>query len=237
MREAMPVDPVMNEPSDTRLDTKGLLRLMAWLSPAFPIGGFAWSGGLERAVADGLVANAQDLRGWLSSLLCHGALWNDAVLMSHAWRQAESEKALADVAALGLGLAGSAERFSETLSLGKAFIAAASAWPHPVFERLPSDVPFPVAVGAVSAGHDVPCAQALAAFLHAAVSQAVSAGIRLSVSGQAEGVAIISGLEALIDEISTRASSAKLDDLGGSTVQAEISCLRHETQHSRLFRS
>jgi len=47
------------------VDTKALLRLMAWLSPAFPIGGFAYSGGLERAVHDGLVRDAAGLGGWL----------------------------------------------------------------------------------------------------------------------------------------------------------------------------
>ncbi len=233
----LPVDPALNKPTDAALDTKALLRLMAWLSPAFPIGGFAWSGGLERAVADGLVGNARDLQQWLSTVLSHGALWNDAVLFAEAWRQAENEGALADVASLGLALAGSGERFSETLSLGKAFVTAAAAWPHPVFARLGSDLPFPVAVGAVAAGHGVPLVPALAAFLHAAVSQAVSAGIRLSIAGQAEGVAIVASLEALIDAVSQKAASTRLDDLGGAAVQAEIASLRHETQHSRLFRS
>nr|WP_246091783.1 urease accessory protein UreF [Rhizobium smilacinae] len=227
----------MNEAMEASYDTKTLLRLMAWLSPAFPIGGFAWSGGLERAVADGLVKNAGDLQGWIETVLCHGALWNDAVLLAEAWRQVGNETALNEVAALGLALAGSAERFSETLSLGKAFVTAAVAWPHPVFDRLPADLPFPVAVGAVAAAHGVPCSQALAAFLHAAVSQAVSAAIRLSVAGQAEGVAIVAGLEALIDDLSQRVASTTLDDLGGAAVQAEIASLRHETQHSRLFRS
>lgn len=219
------------------LDTQALLRLMAWLSPAFPIGGFAWSGGLERAVCDGLVKDAESLADWLSTLLRHGALWNDAVLFSEAWRQFESEAALKETAELGLALAGSAERFTETLSLGKAFVVAASAWPHPVFDRLPSDVPFPAAVGAVAAAHDVPLDQALAAYLHATVSQSVSSGIRLGISGQADGVAILASLEGLLGEIAELAARSSLDDLGSATVQAEITSLRHETQNSRLFRS
>jgi urease accessory protein len=235
--EAVPDDPRMSGQADDPLDTRALLRLMAWLSPAFPIGGFAWSGGLERAVADGLVKNAGDLRDWLATLLGHGALWNDAVLFCEAWRRADDDVALRQVAALGLALAGSAERFGETLSLGTGFATAASAWPHPVLERLPKDVPFPVAVGAVAASHGVPAGQALAAYLHAAVSQAVSAGIRLSVAGQAEGVAILAALEGKVEEVSCRAAEATLDDLGGAAVQAEIASLRHETQHSRLFRS
>ncbi|MCJ9669915.1 MULTISPECIES: urease accessory protein UreF [unclassified Neorhizobium] len=210
---------------------------MAWLSPAFPIGGFAYSGGLERAVHDGLVKDAAGLIAWLTSLLGHGALWNDSVLFGEAWRQFEDEAALKEVAELGLALAGSAERHVETLSLGQAFASAASAWPHPVLDRLPPAVPFPVAVGAVAAAHGVAAAQALAAYLHAAVSQSVSAGIRLGVSGQVEGVAILAEIEDLISQIAEKASLATLDDLGGAAVQAEIASLRHETQHSRLFRS
>lgn len=219
------------------LDTQALLRLMAWLSPAFPVGGFAWSGGLERAVLDGRINTAADLADWLATLLRHGTLWNDAVLFAAAWRQPEDPGALRETAELGLALAGSGERFAETLSLGRAFVVAASAWPHPLLQRLPADVPYPVAAGAVAAAHGVPAVHGVAAFLHASVSQAVSAGIRLGVAGQAEGVSVLATLEGLVAEIAAQAAKSTLDDLGGATVQAEIASLRHETQHSRLFRS
>ncbi|MCD2181394.1 urease accessory protein UreF [Rhizobium sp. GN54] len=218
-------------------DTRALLRLMAWLSPAFPIGGFAWSGGLERAVHDGQVEDAAGLSGWLSTLLRHGSLWNDAVLFAEAWRMFESGEALREVAELGLALAGSGERHAETLSLGTAFVAAASAWPDPVFDRLPEAVNFPVAVGAVAAAHGVPVDDALAAYLHAAISQSVSAGIRLGVCGQAEGVAILAALEYALAGTAQRAGRSTLDDLGGAAIHAEIASLKHETQNSRLFRS
>ncbi len=219
------------------IDTRALLRLMAWLSPAFPVGGFAWSGGLERAVADRMVTDAGGLSAWLATLLAHGALWNDAVLFAEAWRRVDDEAGLADLADLGLALAGSAERHAETLSLGRAFVAAASAWPQSVLARLPQDVPYPVAAGAIAAAHGVPVEEALAAYLHAALSQFVSAGIRLGVCGQAEGVAILAGLEEAIAAVSARAAAGTLDDLGGAAVRADIASLRHETQHSRLFRS
>ncbi|TDK39778.1 urease accessory protein UreF [Rhizobium deserti] len=219
------------------LDTKALLRLMAWLSPAFPIGGFAWSGGLERAVHDRLVKDAADVEAWLSALLQRGTLWNDAVLFAEVWRHYDDEAVLKELAELGLAMAGSAERFAETLSLGKAFVAAATAWPHPVLDRLPGEVPYPVAVGAVAAAHKVPLSDGLAAYLHAAISQSVSASIRLGACGQVEGVAILAGMEDLLAEIGRRVSTTTLEDLGGAAVQAEIASLRHETQYSRLFRS
>jgi len=219
------------------LGTQALLRLMAWMSPAFPIGGFAYSGGLERAVHDRLVTDAPGLQVWIATLLRHGALWNDAVLFSHAWRSHESEADLLEAAELGLALAGSAERHLETLSLGRAFVNAARAWPSAIFERLPDDLPFPLAVGSVAAAHAVPADDALAAYLHAALSQMISAAIRLGVCGQSEGVAVLAALEHRIVAVASHAAATTLDDLGTSCIQAEIAALRHETQHSRLFRS
>ncbi|RWX79417.1 urease accessory protein UreF [Neorhizobium lilium] len=210
---------------------------MAWLSPAFPIGGFAYSGGLERAVHDKLIADAAGLADWLGILLQHGSLWTDGVLLVEAWRSYTDQAALAEVAELGLALAGSAERYAETSSLGRGFVAAAAAWPSSVFEILPKDLPFPVAVGAVSAAHGVGVEQALAAYLHAATSQAVSAAIRLNVCGQRQGLGVLAGSEPAIEAFAAGAPLLTLDDLGSAAVQADIASLRHETQHSRLFRS
>ena len=72
---------------ENRLDP-AQLRLMAFLSPAFPVGGFAYSHGLERAVHDGLLPDADALREWLCDLIAHGSGWNDAVLFAEAHRRA-----------------------------------------------------------------------------------------------------------------------------------------------------
>ena len=214
-----------------------LLRLMAWLSPAFPVGGFSYSGGLEKAVEDGRVRDAAGLGGWMETLLRHGSLWNDAVFLAHAWRSSQDAVALSETADLGRALAGSAERYRETVLLGDAFIAAAGAWPHALLELLPREAPYPVAIGAVAARHGVPLRETLAAFLHAGVSQIVSAGIRLGVAGQKDGVAILAASEAVIAEIAARAALSTLDDLGSATVIADTAAMRHETQGTRLFRS
>ena len=59
-----------------------LLQLLAFMSPAFPVGGFAYSHGLERAIDDGMVTSADEVREWIESLLVHGSGWNDAVLFA-----------------------------------------------------------------------------------------------------------------------------------------------------------
>lgn len=214
-----------------------LLRLMAWMSPAFPVGGFSYSGGLEKAVEDRRVGDAAALRDWLETLLRHGSLWNDAVFLAHAWRSAGDAAILSETADLARALAGSAERYRETVLLGDAFVAAAGAWPHAVLNLLPKDVPYPIAVGAVAAGHAVPLRETIAAFLHGGASQIVSAGIRLGVAGQKDGVTILAASEAIIAAMAARAMQSTLDDLGSTTIIADTAAMRHETQGTRLFRS
>ena len=110
----------------------GALPLLLWFSPAFPVGAFAYSHGLEWAVEEGSVRDAASLQGWIGDLLAHGAARNDAILFANAWRAAGrgDAVALAEVNALALALAGSRERLLETTGQGNAFVAAArAAWP------------------------------------------------------------------------------------------------------------
>jgi urease accessory protein len=211
-----------------------LLRLMAWLSPAFPVGGFSYSHGLERAVHDGLVADRQSLAAWLETLVEMGSGWNDAVLFAEAWRRAGD---LNEVAVLAEALAGSRERHAETMLQGAAFLKAASAWPSPVLERLPADCAYCVAVGAVAGGHGIALADALSAFLQAFFSNLVQAAIRLGVVGQVDATALLAGFEPLALTTATRAAASSLGDLGGCAFVSDVMAMRHETQYSRLFRS
>lgn len=218
-------------------DTVALVRLMTWLSPAFPVGAFSYSGGLEQAVADGDVGDAQTLRGWLLSLLAHGTLWNDAVLLAAAHRAFDDAERLAEIAALAEALSGSAERHLETMLQGGAFLTAAASWPHPVLDALGDAAAYPVAVGAVSAAHGIGAEAALAAFLHAVASNLVSVAIRCGVIGQKNAVSVLAGLEAEIIALAAAAAGSTLDDLGSATIRADIASLRHETLPTRLFRS
>lgn len=214
-----------------------LLRLMAWLSPAFPVGGFSYSHGLERAVHDGLVASRDDLAGWLAALAELGSGWNDAVLFAEAWRRAREDGDLAEIAELGEALAGSRERHMETMLQGQAFLTAASAWPHPVLEKLPADCPYCVAVGAVSGANGVALEDALAAYLQAFSTNLLQAAIRLGVVGQVAATGIVAAFEPVALSVAVRAAASSLDDLGSAALTSDIVAMRHETQHSRLFRS
>jgi urease accessory protein len=214
-----------------------LLRLMTWLSPVFPVGGFAYGHGLERAAHDGLVSDRAELEAWLAALLEIGSAWNDAVLFAEAWRRALSVGDVTDLAQCAEALAGSAERHTETMLQGAAFLAAAAGWPTPILQRLPENCPYCVAVGAVAGGHGIPLEDALAAWLQAFSSNLVQAAIRLGVTGQDGAMQTVAALEPLVIVAAKRAALSTLDDLGSATFVSDVMAMKHETQYSRLFRS
>lgn len=214
-----------------------LLRLMTWLSPAFPVGGFAYSGGLETAVREGHVLTAADLQDWLETALRHGQFWNDAVLLAAAWRARGDAARLEEISDLARALAGSAERHLEITAQGNAFIDAALPWLSSADDEIGRDTPYAVAVGIVAARNGIELHATLVAWLHALASQLVSAGIRLSVLGQRQAMALLATLEPGLLEVAGRACETTLADLGSATVIADILSARHENLNVRLFRS
>jgi urease accessory protein len=219
-------------------------RLLAWLSPAFPVGAFAYSHGLEWAVERGWVRNRVTLTEWLRDLVTHGAIRNDMILLAEAYRATvEGDLArLAEANDLALALQPSAERHLETVTQGNAFLETVrAAWGvaglDAVAQAIAPDVPYPIALGASAAAHVLPCGDTLHAFGLAAVSNLTSAAIRLSAVGQTDAQRTIA---ALMDDLATCAAAAErstLDDLGGAVYRSDIASLAHETQYTRLFRS
>jgi len=225
-------------------DAAALYRLMAWLSPAYPVGAFSYSNGIEWAVEAGDIRDAVTLQHWLTTVIGNGGGFCDAVLLVHAYHaMAEGDdSALQAVADLALALMPSRERFLETTAQGRAFMGATrAAWPCEALDRLDqawlSPLAYPVAVGIAAAAHGVALAPTLAAFLQAVTANLVSAGVRLIPLGQTDGQRLLAALEPLIAAAAGRALTTALDDIGGAAFRADIAGMRHETQYTRLFRS
>jgi urease accessory protein len=98
-------------------------------------------------------------------------------------------------------------------------------------------VVYPVAVGLVSAAHAVPLQLTIHAFLHALLSNWISAGARLVPLGQTDSQRVLAALEPVVAATAARSLAASLDDLGSATFRADLAGMRHETQYTRLFRS
>lgn len=225
-------------------DTAALFRLMTWLSPAFPVGAFSYSSGIEWAVEAGDIADLATLCDWLAALLHDGAGFCDGVVLCHAHRAAarEDAAALRALAELAAAFVSSRERHLETTAQGRAFVEIArAAWPCATLDLLPAQdagpVAYPVAVGVLAAGHGVGLRPTLHAYLHALAANWISAGTRLVPLGQTDSQRALAALEPVIAATADACFAATLDDLGSATFRADLAGMKHETQYTRLFRS
>jgi urease accessory protein len=221
-----------------------LYRLMTWLSPSFPVGAFSYSSGIEWAVEAGDIADAASLHDWLAAMLTDGSGFCDGVFLSWAYRAVKQRDGamLRDIAELAAAFVPSRERQLETTAQGRAFIdIARAAWNCEGLEQAIADcegaIVYPVAVGVVSAAHAIPLAPTMHGFLHALVSNWISAGSRLIPLGQTDSQRVLALLEPVVVATAGRALDASLEDLGSATFRADLASLRHETQYTRLFRS
>ncbi|MEH3116840.1 MAG: urease accessory protein UreF [Methylorubrum populi] len=220
------------------------LRLMAWLSPTYPVGAFAYSHGLEGAVECGDVRDAASLAEWLADVLELGAGRNDMILCTCAYRAAAAGDAadLAGINDLALALSPSRELHLETSQQGRSFLdATLHAWPCSTLAgaaaRLDGAVAYPVAVGAAAGAHGVAREATVAAYGLAFVQNLVSAALRIAPIGQSAGTTVLAGLTPRVAALAESLHGAGLDALGSATLRLDLGSFRHEMQYSRIFRS
>jgi urease accessory protein len=227
------------QPGDA-LRTRAVLQV--WLSPSFPIGAYAYSHGLERAVELGWVRDRSSLEDWLIDLSTHGGLRNDLILIVAAFGTRD-DAALQHIADLSAALQPSAERHLEATQQGASFVQQIDAtWPAPhgstLSVRFADTQPtLAVALGAAAKAHDLQLHQALDGYAIAFVSNLVSAAIRLSVIGQSDGQRIVAACLPTLATLAADARLRTLADLGSAAFRSDIASMQHETQHTRLFRS
>ena len=206
-----------------------ILTLSQWLSPSFPVGAFAYSHGLETAIAFGQINSADTLYDWLSDICTYGAGASDLVLLSAA----HAGHPLDELDALARALCPSAERLKETDLQGRAFVQTVNAVWH-------LDLPpltYPVAVGAAAAAQDIPLPLTARLYLQAFLANLASAAVRLVPLGQTDGQQTIAKLAPCIETTAARALDTPLDQISSATFAADIASMRHEKLQPRIFRT
>ena len=212
------------------INAQQLLLLLNWMSPAFPIGSFAYSHGLEWAIANELVTTQDDVEQWIADLITRGSGWNDAVLFAQIWQDDAQE-----LNELALALASSSERYLETTQLGRSFAIAAAVFTS---AKMPAgDLAYPIAAAIACRSAGLSQEMALLAFLHGFSATLVSVSVRLVPLGQTAGLHVLKNLLPFISKTATRAASATLEDLGSCTLLADIAAMKHEHLQPRIFRT
>ena len=222
-------------------DGSALLRLLQLVSPALPVGAYAYSQGLEAAVDAGWVRDEASLRDWLFGVLEHSLCRVDLPVLARlqaAWATGD-DAAVAYWAAWLMAQRESAELQAEDRHLGLALarllaeldIAAARAWTtHP-------DVGWPVMFALAAARWGIPPAQAQAGYLWAWCENQVAAAIKLMPLGQTAGQRLLGECARRLPALLARHADLPDADLGQVSPGLAIASARHETQYTRLFRS
>lgn len=219
-------------------DAADLAPLFAWLSAGYPTGAFAYSHGLETAVAEGTVHDAASLEAWLADLIAHGAGRADTILLAEAM----SAPGDAQPEARARALAATRERLVETEDQGAAFArVTAAAWG--AGDAAPACLP--VALGRAAAAAGLAPAVVAPLALQASVTNLISAAVRLVPLGQTEAQAVLARLQPLIHQTAAAAlaaaAAAPQDDplaaQASACLRGDIAAMRHETLEVRLFRT
>jgi urease accessory protein len=223
----------------------GIYRLLAWLSPGFPVGAFSYSHGLEAAVESGAVRNRASLQRWIGAVVARGSGRIDADILRDAHRAALADdiEALTLANRAGLAFRATRETAVESAAQGAAFLdTCRAAWPEPLLERWAkrldgAPICYAAAIGAATARAGIPVDCALLGYLQAVAANLVSAGLRLGIVGQTDGQRILAALESVIGAAVVRALTRGPDAFGSATFVVELASMAHETQYTRLFRS
>ncbi len=211
---------------------QAILTLTQWLSPAYPVGAFAYSHGLEAAIQHGHITTGDALQEWLHDILYHGSGRNDCILLrcAHAAKDAPELTKINDT---GLAIAACAERRLEAAAQGLAFGKTTAA----IWGGKDRACIYPVAVGAAAARLKIDADLTAAIYLQAMISNLIAAAQRLMALGQTEGQGILTSLTPLCADVAAQTQDSTLDDLHSSAFLSDIAAMHHETQQPRIFRS
>ena len=207
---------------------RDMMILQAWFSPAFPIGAYSYSHGLETAIQDGLITNEVRLQSYISTLLLYGSGRNDGLFIKAAYEAEEEANALC------LALCASKERWQETIELGQAFSRVVNTSYQTV---LPDGLAYPVAVGQAARTMDLDLTLTLQSYLQAFAANLISVGVRAIPIGQQAGQHCLVRLYPVIEEVITQAAEASLAEVGSAALLSDLMAMKHEHSVPRIYRT
>ena len=205
------------------------MTVMQWMSPAFPIGAFAYSHGLEWAIDKDHVSNGEKLQKWITDLLEYGSLRTDAIFISLILRGHDVKK----MNELSMALCPAGERLLETKLQGSAFAKVI----EDVWQQDIGELSLPIAVALAAKNQSIDQDLILPAYLHAFCSNLISAAIRLIPIGQTEGQRIMLELYTTISDLVQTASESEIDDLNSACFFSDVSAMEHEYLQPRIFKT
>lgn len=226
---------------ESQLPAQALLRLMQLVSPALPVGAFAYSQGIEYAVEARWITTEQQAQDWIVGLLQHSIAKLDVPVLlrlHQAWLTADTAAVINWTTFLHANRE-SAELRREDEQLGRALARVLN---HLGVQQgqlyLENRAPSFITLFALAAVEwRIPYEQAALGYCWAWLEKQVAAVVKLVPLGQTAGLRILN--KALIDVPMCVLRAAQLQDmeLGAAAPLFAIGSALHETQYSRLCQS
>ncbi len=215
-----------------------MLRLWQLISPALPVGAYAYSGGLESAIEAQSVHDVDSAQQWLQGVLTHALARVDLPLFARlyaAWQHQDFDQ-VNHLNARLLAMRESRELLDEDKHLGAALKRLLTDLQLPLVDQLTT--PSFASSYALACVHwQIPCASAMQGMAWSWTENQVAAAIKLIPLGQTDGQRLLGRLMSVIQQACAQAQVLEDHELGGSLPGLAILSGQHEQQYSRLFRS
>ncbi|WP_089725989.1 urease accessory protein UreF [Candidatus Thiosymbion oneisti] len=222
-------------------DPLPLLRLLQLVSPSLPIGGFAYSQGIEWAVEAGWIRSAEQLQAWLLDQLGNSLVNLDLPLLARMYDAARVRDLAAMIHWIDWLLAAreTSELRAEEANRGRALADLLIAWELTGARDWKTTLARSQAAGFAfaAAAWAIPVRNTALGYAWGWLENLVLAGIKIIPLGRAQGQRILQRLAAEVPAAVARALALADHEIGASTPALAIASSAHETQYTRLFRS
>lgn len=225
--------------------SKSLYQLLSWFSPAFPIGAYAYSHGLENAIKEANIQNKEDLFNWIMGVVIFGDIFQDGIIIKEAHRAFNDLEPLKDIAIFAKASRVSYEKaledeaqannfvknilHTERLLPLLHFVAKSKQWKI--------SLSYPVACGIATAAKGISANDVVLAYAHAFVSNMISVALKAIPLGQSDGLWVLMRSEESVKDSAKRCLNIPLNESSSSNFLLDIYSARHEKQDRRLFQS
>ena len=222
--------------------------LTALFSPAFPIGSFSYSHGIEAAIHASAINDVRTAHDWIETCLIGGSGRNDAILMANAYHAlnghmvengllagAKNAKIEA-INELAFALSSGAERAQESRELGVNFARIVNQVYQLDISRS-TPLAYPVAAGLVVRYLGCDLTLGLTFFLQSFIANLISVVVRAVPLGQSDGQIMLAQMMPAVATLANEAALAPLDDVGGYAILADHASIIHETLEPRIYRT
>lgn len=224
---------------------QGLLRLLQLSSVSLPVGGYAFSQGLESAIEQQWLNNAEEVSAWLEVQLLHAQARVDVPVLLRQLQalRADDHKSLSYWDHTALACRETEELLLTDSAMGEALLR--------LLRQLEVPIPTTIAEQATATGRisfvttfalaahhwgvsdDAACLGLMWSWLE----NQVAAATKLVPLGQSQAQRLLGELQGQVPEALRLAKLLPDDEIGGSLPALAIASAQHETQYSRLFRS